>query len=142
MSQPLVIPGGRCRLYLNNTIYSVTQSVTFEMETGEYEIRGIDSPFPQEIAGGGPISCKGTVSGVRLKNGGSVQAQNGRPLFSDSMASPYISIRLEDRGTGETIFSITNAKISNLRDSVSAKGTYKASFSFIGQIGYLPLDLS
>jgi hypothetical protein len=142
MSQSLVIPGSICRLYINNTIYNVAQSFSYEYEAGEYEIRGIDSPYPQEIAGGGSISIKGSVSGVRLKNGGGLQAQNARPLFSDVLASPYISIRLDDRRTGETLISIPNAKISNIKDSVSTKGIYRVNFSFTGQVAYFPLDLS
>lgn len=137
-----VIAGATCRLYINNTIYSVAQQVTYDVDTGEYEIRGIDSPYAQEIAGGGTISAKGSVHGVRIKNSGGLQAQNARPLFSDVNASPYVSLRLEDRSTGEVIWSIPNAKISRVKDSVAVKGTYKIDFDFIGQVLYWPLDLS
>lgn len=142
MAQPLVLVGAMIRLFINNTVYSVTQEVSVEVDTGEYAIYGIDSSYAQELAGGGQIAVKGSVRGVRLKNGGSLQAQNARPLFSDVNASPYISLRIEDRTTGEVLYSIPNAKISNLRDSVSTKGVYKADFNFIGQVAFLPLDLS
>lgn len=142
MAQPLVMVGAHVRLFVNGTVYSVAQSVSLSVSTGEYAIYGIDSPYAQELAGGGQISVRGSVRGVRIKNGGGIQAQNGRPLFSDVAASNYISLRLEDRRTGEVIWSIPAAKITELKDSVSVKGTYKADFDFIGQIAYLPLDLS
>lgn len=113
-----------------------------EYDSGEYEIRGINSPNPQEIAGGGQISVRGSVRGVRIKNSGGVQGINARPLFYDVAASNYVSLRLEDRSTGETIWSIPNAKLSHISEDVQTKGTYKVNFDFIGQILYWPLDLS
>lgn len=142
MAQPLVLVGAHIRMFINNTIYPVTQQVSFDYESGEYAIYGIDSPYPQELAGGGQIMIKGQARGVRIKNSGGLQAQNARPLFSDVVASPYISIRIEDRTTGEVILSLINAKISRIRDSVATKGTYKVDFDFIGQVPYFPLDLS
>ena len=143
MSQKsLIVTGGLVRLYVNNRVYSVAQSVSVTQQTGEYEIFGINSPNPQEIAGGGQISVKGSCKGVRIKQSGGLQGSNARPLFSDAAASSYISLRLEDRSTGETIWSIPKAKISNINESVAIKGVYQASFDFIGQILYWPLDLS
>ena|ERR1035437_9434930 len=140
--QSLVISGGRVRIYLNNRVYSVAQSVTLEYDAGEYEVRGINSPYPQEIAGGGQISVRGSIKGVRISNSGGIQGSNGRPLFSDVAASSYVALRLEDRQTGETIWSIPNAKISRVSESVQIKGVYQVSIDFIGQILYWPLDLS
>lgn len=142
MANPLVISGALCRLYLNNRVYSVAQSVTLEYESGEYEIRGINSPYPQEIAGGGQISVRGSIRGIRIKNSGGIQGSNGRPLFSDVAASSYVSLRLEDRSTGETIWSIPKAKISKVSETVQIKGVYHVSIDFIGQILFWPLDLS
>lgn len=138
----LVIAGGSIRLYLNERVYSVAQSVSLEVETGEYEIRGINSPYAQELAGGGQISIKGSVSGVRIKNSGGIQGSNGRPLFSDAAASNLVSLRVEDRATGETIWNIPKAKLSNISEGAATKGIYHVSFNFIGQILYYPLDLS
>lgn len=142
MANSLIVTGALCRLYVNNKVYSVAQSVSMTQETGEYEIRGINSPYPQEIAGGGQISVKGSCKGVRVKNSGGVQGANARPLFSDVAASNYVSLRLEDRSTGETIWSIPKAKLSNVNESVAIKGVYQVSFDFIGQILFWPLDLS
>lgn len=142
MANPIVISGALCRLYVNNRIYSVAQSVSLKVDTGEYEIYGINSSYPQELAGGGQVKVSGSVRGVRIKNSGGVQGSNLRPLFSDIAASNYVSLRLEDRSTGETIWSIPKAKVSNLDEGVAIKGTYKVNFDFIGQIPFFPLDLS
>lgn len=138
----LVITGGLTRLYINNKILTTTQSVSMQNSTGEYEIFGINSPYPQEIASGGQRTVRGKVSGVRTKNSGGLQGVNALPLFSDVAASNYVSLRLEDRSTGETLWSIPKAKLSNVDESVSIKGIYRISFDFIGQILFYPLDLS
>ena len=142
MPNQLVISSGLTRLYINNRIFTTTQTVSMENQTGEYEIFGINSPYPQEIAGGGQRTVRGSVSGVRTKNSGGLQGSNALPLFSDVAASNFISLRLEDRSSGETLWSIPKAKISNVNESISIKGVYKISFQFIGQILFYPLDLS
>jgi hypothetical protein len=142
MSQPLVIAGGSVRLFINNVVYTVAQSVSLEVTTGEYAIFGINSPYAQEIAGGGQVSVSGNVKGIRINNSGGVQGINGRPLFSDVAASNYISLRLEDRKTGELLWSVPKAKVTKSSESVAAKGVYSLSFDFIGQIAYQALDLS
>jgi hypothetical protein len=142
MANSLIVAGGLCRLYINNKIFTVTQSVSITQSTGEYEIFGINSPYPQEIAGGGQISVKGSVKGVRVKQSGGLQGSNARPLFSDVAASSYISLRLEDRSTGETIWSLPKSKIFNINEGVTTKGIYQVSFEFVGQILFWPLDLS
>ena len=138
----LVVSAARCRLYVNNKIYSVAQDVSISQDTGEYSIYGINSPYPQEIAGGGQNVVRGSAKVVRTSNSGGLQAVNLRPLFSDIAASSYVSLRLEDRQTGETLWSVPKAKISNVVESVTAKGLYQTSFQFIGQIMFWPLDLS
>ncbi len=140
--QSIIVSGALVRLYVNNVIYPVTQSVSVSIDTGEYSIYGINSPYPQEIAGGGQNSVRGSATVVRAKNSGGVQAVNLRPLFSDLGASNYVALRLEDRSSGETLWSIPKAKISNVKETVAAKGIYHISFDFTGQILYWPLDLS
>ena len=142
MANQLVISSGLTRLYVNGRILTTTQSVSMQNQTGEYAIYGINSPYPQEIAGGGQRVVSGKVSGIRTKNSGGLQGVNALPLFSDVAASNYVSLRLEDRSTGETLWSIPKAKLSNVQESISVKGTYKISFDFIGQILFYPLDLA
>lgn len=142
MSNSIIISSGLTRLFINNKIYTATQSVSMQNQTGEYAVYGINSPYPQEIAGGGQRSVTGKVSGVRTKNSGGLQGSNALPLFSDVAASNYVSLRLEDRSTGETIWSIPKAKLSNVEETITIKGIYKLSFDFIGQILFYPLDLS
>jgi hypothetical protein len=111
------------------------------VDYGEEAIYGIDSPWPQDIAGG-RVTVKGNVRGLRVKNSGGLQAGNLRPLFTDLAASPYISIRVQDRATGEDIYFIPNAKVSMESHSVNIKETYKLNFSFTGQMILFALDRS
>lgn len=139
MAKSLMLVGPNILLFINNKQYKVTQSVSLEVDYGEDGIYGIDSPWPQEIAGG-KASVRGSVKGLRIKYSGGLQASNIRPSFSDLAASPYISIRINDRSTGEDIALITNAKCTRESHTVSIKGTYKLNFDFTGQIVLFALD--
>lgn len=131
--------GAEIKFYVNNKVYNVAQTVSFEVDYGEEGIYGIDSPWAQEVAGG-RISIKGNVRGLRLKYSGGLQGSNIRPLFSDLAASPYISIRIQDRSTGEDIILIPNAKVSKESHTIPTKGSYKLNFDFTGQLALFALD--
>lgn len=141
MAVPVILAGAHIKLYINNQVYKVVQSVTITVDYGEQEIYGIDAAHAQEIAPT-KLSIKGSVQGLRIKNSGGLQAAKIRPLFVDLMASPYISIRIQDRSTGEDILYIPQAKVSSESHVAATKSTYKMSFNFAGQVPYFALDRS
>jgi hypothetical protein len=140
--QSLIVTAALCRFYINNVVYKVTQDVTVNIDVGAYSIYGINSPYPQEIATGGQNVVRGTAGVVRTRNSGGLQATSGVQLFSNLGSTNYSALRLEDRSSGETIWSIPKAQVSNIKESVSKKGIYHITFDFIGQILFYPLDLS
>lgn len=141
MAQAMILTGANIKLYVNNQVYKEVQSVNFTVDYGETEIYGIDAPYPQEIATT-KISVRGTVTGLRIKLSGGLQAKNLRPLFVDVLASPYISLRISDRYSGEDILFIPNAKVTRESHSIATKSTYKLNFDFVGQIPLFALDRS
>lgn len=134
-----VLTGAHIRLYINNKLYKEVQSISFDIDYGEYEIHGIDAGHAQEIAPG-KVLVKGKINGLRIKQSGGLQAASARPLFKDNAASPYISIRIQDRVSQEDIVFIPNCKISRESHSIVTKGTYKLNFEFTGQIPQMALD--
>lgn len=142
MANSIVVVGAAARLFVNNVIYTVTQSVSVTEVIGAYPIYGINSPYPQEIATGGQNMVTGTVEGIRIRGMDSLQSANLLSLFQNLAATNYCSLRLENRQTGETIWSIQKAQVKDVMETVKAKGTMHFNFSFIGQIIYRPLDLS
>lgn len=139
MAKSIVLTGAHIKLYINNKVYNVTQSISFTVDYGEQEIYGIDAAYAQEIATT-RVSVKGSVSGIRIKYSGGLQASNIRPLFNDLASSPYISLRIQDRSSGEDILFIPNAKVTRESHQASTKATYKLNFDFIGQIPMFALD--
>lgn len=135
----LVLTGALIKLYVNNQLYKEVQSVDYTIDYGENEIYGIDSPFPQEIAST-RAAVAGTVRGLRLRYSGGIQAYNLKTLISDIVAAPYISIRIQDRSTGEDLLFIPNAKISKQNYSIAAKRVVSLTFDFKGLIPLEPLD--
>ena len=138
---PMVLTGAHIKLYINNKPYKEVQAITISVDYGETEIYGIDSPYPQEIASV-MVSVRGSVNGLRIKLSGGLQASRIRPLFYDIAASPYISIRIQDRSTGEDILFIPKAKVTRENHSIATKSTYKLNFDFVGQVPQFALDRS
>lgn len=134
----LVLTGACIKLYLNNKIYKEVQQIAWTIDYGESEIYGIDSHLPQEIAPG-RTSIRGTITGIRIKYSGGIQAYDAKSLIKDILAAPYISIRINDRASKEDILFIQSAKVTNQKMSI-AKGTAKLSFDFSGLIPYEALD--
>jgi hypothetical protein len=128
-------------VYINNVQYKEMQSITVNVDYGEEEIRGIDTPYAQEIAVN-KISISGQVNGLRIKQSGGLQGKNMRPLYQDVAAGAYVSIRIQDKTTKEDILYIPQAKITNESHAISTKSTYKLSFGFKGIIPLFALDRS
>lgn len=139
MATQRTISGAHINLHINGKPYNEVQQISYTIDYGEEAIYGIDSVFPQEIKIT-RISIQGSVSGVRVGGSGGLQGQDIRPKITESIFSPYISIRISDRKTGEQIMWIPSAKIVNEQVSVSAKGNMTVSFSFLGLQGQQPLD--
>lgn len=133
------LTGAHIRLYINGVPYNSAQTVNYSLSYGEKAIYGIDSPYPQEI-GTTQAQVRGAVSGIRIKYSGGIQALNARPQFKDILSSPYVSIRINDRQSGEDLIFIPQAKITDQEVSIRAKGIVSLSFSFMGLIGLEPLD--
>lgn len=141
MAQSLVLTGANIKLYINNKVYNVVQSISLNIDYGETEIYGIDALYAQEIAPN-RVTVRGSVSGIRVKLSGGLQASNLRPLFMDLAAAPYVSLRITDRYSGEDIIFIQNAKVTRESHSIATKSTYKLNFDFVGQIPLMALDRS
>ena len=133
------IAGAHVKLYINGKVYNEVQQLQYTIDYGEEPIYGIDSVFPQEIKIT-RVSIQGSVSGVRTAQSNGLQGYDIRPKIFDSIFAPYISIRISDRRTGEDIIFIPNARITNEKLDVSAKGVAKMNFSFIGLQPQQPLD--
>ena len=139
MAQQLTLPASAILLYINNKKYNPTMGLSFTIDYNEQQIFGIDSPWAQEIASN-RVTVTGNVNGIRTVQSGGLQGGNLRPAFTEIAASPYISIRVTDRISGEDIMLITTAKVTSESHSISPKGVYLLNFSFIGQIPLMALD--
>lgn len=137
----MLLSGANIVLWINNKQYKVVQSVTFSVDYGETEIYGIDAEYAQEIAPT-KVTVRGSVQGLRLKSSGGLQGSNMRPLFNEIMASPYISIRIQDRQSTEDIVFIPQAKVTRESHTMGIKSTYKLNFDFVGIVPLFALDRS
>lgn len=139
MAAQRTLAGAHVKLYINGIVYNEVQQLNYTIDYGEEPIYGIDSIFPQEIKIT-RISVQGSISGVRVAGSNGLQGANARTGIRDSYFSPYISLRVFDRRTGEDIVFIPYAKITNEKMDISAKGVARLSFNFTGLQPQQPLD--
>lgn len=139
----LTLTGANIKVYINNKVYPFIRSLSLNIEYGEEPIYGIDSPWAQEIAVT-KVMVRGSVIGMRVSMSGGLQAMNMRPLnlAQDVAASPYISIRIQDRKTQEDIVFIPSAKITKENHVMAVKQSYQLNFDFVGTIPLFALDRS
>ena len=139
----LTLTGADIKVYINNKVYPYIKSINVKIDYGEQENRGIDSPFAQEVASTF-VTIRGSVTGMRVKLSGGLQAMNMRPLnlATDIAANPYISIRIQDRSTQEDILFIPNAKVSAESHVIAVKSSYQLNFDFVGTVPQFALDRS
>ena len=131
-----VLVGALVKVFINNRLYESCQSIQYSIDYGETPIYGIDSPLPQEIATG-KMMVSGSIQGLRMKNSSTLKSTAAVPAIKDFLLTPYISIRIQDRQSGEDILFIPSAKIRNQNVGVAAKGVVKINFSFLG---IMPLE--
>lgn len=134
-----VLTGAHIKVYINNKLYKPVQNIMIDVDYGVVATKGIDAVYAQELATTS-VTVKGRVAGLRLKNSGGIQAHNMRALFMDINASPYISIRIQDRQSGEDIIYIPQAMISKENHQIGTKGSYKLNFDFEGIVPLFALD--
>ena len=139
MSRAVTLTGAAVKVLINNAAIGQIQSVNYTVDTGDYEIYGVDSFIPQEIAPG-RYQITGNMSGVKVINDGGLQSRGIRDTFKNILSGNYISIRITDRVSGEEIMFIPQAKVISEQISMQAKGVVKFSFNFRGTIGLQPLD--
>lgn len=133
------IQGFAIKIFINGKVFGEVQEASWTLDYAEQEIYGIDSVFPQEISTA-KIATYGNIKGLRLRQTNGLQSINARPLLEKALANPYISIRIQDRLSGEDLLFCPNAKISSEAWNVAAKGILSLSFSFRAMSGLQPLD--
>ena len=140
MAVPVILTGANCRIYINNTLYKQVQGISFTIDYAETDIYGIDVPYRTRNCQQQGNCYVVSVTGMRVKLSGGIQAVSMRPLFYDTAASPYVSLRIQDRATQEDIIFIPNAKITMESHTIQTKSTYKLNFNFVGQVPLMALD--
>ena len=139
MAQSIVLRGADIKVYMNGELIPEVQKITYTINYQEEERWGIDSVFPQEITTT-KVTVSGSISGIRTKYSGGLQAKGLRPLILDVLNAPYIGLRITDRSTGEDILYIPSIKISDETFGAAAKGVVNLSYKFKGLIPFNPLD--
>lgn len=137
--QSQTLTGALVKIYINGKPYGPAQSIDLSSDFGQTGIYGIDSLFVQEISPTRAVVA-GTVSGLRIKSSGGLEALGIAPTLDRVLEFPYISIRIQDRQSKEDIWYIQAAQVTNQRFSASSKGVAKVTFSFLGVAALSPLD--
>jgi hypothetical protein len=140
MAQTQSMAAASIKIYINGVVFPNCQSLQYSLDFGEEEIFGIDSIYPQEICSN-KVTCSGTISGVRIKSSGGLQAKRLTSLLGENLENNYFSVRVEDISTSLNILFIPYAKVVREDTQIQAKGLVKFSFSFKGILAQQELDI-
>lgn len=134
-----VVNGSLILVKINGQVYNECHSVSWNIGNSLREVFGIDTSLPQEIIQG-QSTVTGNIVGLAINFSGGLQGIQATPLVSAIFSAPYISIRVLNRFTGESLLFVPNAQIGDQNTSVVAKGIMNISFSFKGLVAYQVLD--
>jgi len=137
MSQ--TVHGALIVIKINGKIYNECQAASWTMGNSIKKIYGVDSPVPMEIIET-TDGVSGSLSGVTLNFSGGLQGIEAIPLATAFFSAPYISIRIYNRFTAESLLFIPKAVIGDRSYSVAARGILRVSFNFEGIAGFEVLD--
>lgn len=131
MAQSKVITGGRTFCYINGNLFGRIDSFSFGYGTPKKAIRGIDIPFPIELA---PtyLEVTGTMTLYRLVGDGGTQ---GAGINVDPMLlslQKYFTILITERSSDINLFKADYCSTDNESWTVAARGVMKGTVTFHG----------
>jgi len=129
------ITGAELKIYINNRIFGVCDSLSWTVDSGRRSIRGLDSNEPYEIAEG-PATIQGSMQVKRLRRDGGLEGRGLMGLPHQFSLEKYISIRILERKTEAVVFATDRALLTNQSWRVGVKGLLTGSFNF-ECIGYI-----
>ncbi len=134
MTRPQSLRGADLTIMINNQVFGVATSASWESSTGAKAIYGIDQVIPFEIAPG-PSSVSGSVNCWRLHDSAGLEGAGVMPVEQQLPRARYFDIQLVDRVTGTVFVWIPKAMAVDQRWQVESKSLVSGSFNFKG-IGY------
>lgn len=133
MSLPRIQSSSRVALYLNGKLYAQVKSFDFTSSNGAEELRGIDVPYPIELAPT-TISVAGSIGLYRILGDGGAEGMNAMSQPIDIASEKYSTLILLDIFTDTVIFRSDYTKITQQSWSVPAKSIMTGQLSFTGII--------
>lgn len=139
MPKTLTLTSANLKVAINNVTIGFVTSFDYSIEYGKDDLRGIDVPFPQEIAPGSQ-TLRGTIQCVRLRSSGALenfgitanQAPTTTGVVTDQQIEKYISLAITERDTGRIVFRCDKATVTTQRWQLSSRGFVTGSFDFEG----------
>lgn len=125
------LTGASLKLYINEKLFGLASSFTFQTTGNRRPIHGIDQPNAFELA---PAAndVNGSITCMRIRLDGGLEGRGIAANDINIAAEKYISIMLVDRISDTVIFRVNQAAIDNQSWSIDARGIMKGSFSFQG----------
>ncbi len=121
--------GARSSLYINGNLYAVVTDLTWNGSAPRKELRGLDTPFPLELAAT-TVAVSGTLAVVKIIGDGGLQGAGVMANQTDITSEKYVSLLLIDQGSDTVMFQADYAQITNEAWNVPAKGLVKGQITF------------
>lgn len=125
----LAFPAASVKLYINNSLIGIANSLEYSIDTGRTAIYGIDQIKPFELAPQ-TYSVRGTISCIRSRFDGSLESRGIVANQADVLMEKYITITLVDRLTDTVIFKADNSAVISQNWIYSSRELVKGTFTF------------
>jgi hypothetical protein len=103
MGSPQILTGPGCVCYINGQVYGNVSSFSWDSETPNKRINGLDSNTPFELAPG-ETTVRFTINMYRLKGSGGAQGVGIAALPQEASRQRYFSLLIVDRENQVIIF--------------------------------------
>lgn len=138
-NQAQTLTGARAKLYINEKLIGLATDCSWSLPYGMEPVHTLGRYEPQEIVPVSQEAIEVSMNGMRVVNNGPHQGFDGNvdtaklvPVLKDLLNNKDITIRIEDRQTGEEIMRVAQCRSRGYSSQVGAKGMVTYSMNFIG----------
>lgn len=138
-NQAQTLTGARAKLYVNEQLMGLATDCSWSLPYGMEPVHTLGRYEPQEIVPVSQEAVEVSLNGMRVVNfgphfgfDGNIDTAKVVPVLKDLLNNKDVTIRIEDRQTGEEVMRVAQCRSRGYSSQVGAKGMVTYSMTFVG----------
>jgi hypothetical protein len=131
MSKSISLAGASLKIFINNRVFGIASSISWESDAGRRAIYGLDQITPFELAPG-QNRITGRIECLRIRQDGGLEGRGVTVHDDKQLLEKYISIIVIDRLTDTVVLRVDNAAVNRQSWQVENRNLLRGSFEFEG----------